>query len=57
MTSRFQTLGEGAAPYRADKARPGGEVSAMEPEVSPVEPEVSPVEPEVTPVEPEDEEL
>jgi len=39
MTSRFQTLGEGAAPYRADKARPGGEVSAMEPEVTPVEPE------------------
>jgi len=46
MTSRFQTLGEGAAQYRADKARRGGEVSAMEPEVSPVEPEVTPVEPE-----------
>lgn len=39
MTSRFQTLDEGAAPYRAAKARPGGEVSAMEPEVSPVEPD------------------
>lgn len=46
MTSRFQTLDEGAAPHRADKARPGGEVSAMEPEVSPEEPEVSPEEPE-----------
>ncbi|HET7247731.1 MAG TPA: TetR/AcrR family transcriptional regulator [Streptosporangiaceae bacterium] len=39
MTSRFQTLGMGAAPHRADRARPGGEVSAMEPGVSPVEPE------------------
>src|SRR5690348_5676494 len=38
MTSRFQTLGEGAAPDRADKARPGGEVSPMEPEGSAVEP-------------------
>jgi AcrR family transcriptional regulator len=46
MTSRFQTLGEGVAPYRADKARPGGEVSAVEPEVSAAEPELTPVEPE-----------
>jgi AcrR family transcriptional regulator len=46
MTSRFQTLGKDAAPYRADKARPGGEVSAMEPEVPQVEPGVPPVEPE-----------
>ena len=64
MASRFQTLGEGAAPYRADKARPGGEVSAMEPEVSSAEPEMSPmksemspVEPGVPPVEPEDEDF
>src|SRR5689334_5448127 len=60
MTSRFQTLGEGAAPYRAGNVRPGGEVPAMEPEVSavsPVEPEVSAVEPEVTPVELEDEDF
>src|SRR5262249_23122962 len=52
MTSKFQTLGEGAAPYRADETHPGGEVSPMEPKVSPVEPEVSPEEPEVSPVEP-----
>jgi AcrR family transcriptional regulator len=52
MTSRFQTPGEGAAPDRADKARPGGEVSAMEPEVSSAEPEVSPMKPEASPVEP-----
>jgi len=52
MTSRFQTPGESAAPYRADKARPGGEVSAMEPEVSPVEAEVAPARPQVSPVEP-----
>src|SRR5438876_6038635 len=52
MTSRFQTPGEGAAPDRADKARPGGEVSAMEPEVSSAEPEVSPMKSEASPVEP-----
>ena len=52
MASRFQTLGEGAAPYRADKARPGGEVSAMEPEVSSAEPEMSPMKSEMSPVEP-----
>src|SRR5690348_14493122 len=50
MTSRFQTPGERGAPDRADKARPGGEVSAMEPEVSAMEPEVSSAEPEVSPM-------
>jgi hypothetical protein len=52
MTSRFQTLGEGAAPYRAGKARPGGEVSAMEPEASSAEPAVSPMKSEASLAEP-----
>ncbi len=30
VASRFQSLGEGAAPYRAEMARPGREVSAVE---------------------------
>jgi AcrR family transcriptional regulator len=54
----------GAAPHRADKARPGGEVSVMEPEVSSAEPGLSPAEPEVSPmksgappVEPEDQDF